>query len=300
MKTPILPPYPSLLVAIAGLAIALPARATPVLDLRFDDPEMHLAGMENSTKMPPGLSKPKATLASGSGGRATLQILTKLPEKAVTAQGFTTITEPAPGVRVRFDAASECSELGIGVIPEDAGKLLSIKGSNYVFRGAVDFFLRVASDGAIPKFGFWGWVGPISIPLSIQKLEDGLSAKVATTEKLLVIPGETDPRKVLSSKAETPISFEPGEVMHVALVFDTDDEGMTTVKIYLQKGTGPMQVDSGTLNAMVGPFSVSASGAPEPKARFSLKLSQMEASQSMDVFRFRIFGNAPDVFPGLE
>jgi hypothetical protein len=195
---------------------------------------------------------------------------------------------------------SECSELGVGILPEGMETIVSTRDSHYVFRGALDFFLRVKSEGEVSKFALWGWVGPLNLVTTISKPEDGLFVKAATNEALLRTPDRPELQRSLGSKVEAPIPFELGDVMHVALVFETDEEGMTTIGIHLQKGTGPMEVNSGTLNAVIGPFLVPASAPSDPKARFSLKLSREEASQSLDVYRFRIFGQPPAVFPGLE
>lgn len=290
------------LVAAAVLALASPAPAVEaLLDLRFDDPEKLLVDMENTTRLSAGFAAPKATLASGTGGRATLQIITKNDKKAVDAQGFSAINSPAPGMRIRLDATSACEELGLTIHADESWDIATKKDTHHAFNGGMDFFIRMTSDGASgPGFTLWNWIGPLTLTLRVPKPEDGVMVRASVAEGALKIPEESEARKSVSANSETPISFAPGEIMHVALVFHTNDEGMTTIRAHLQQGTGAMEANDTTLNATVGPFLLPTAAPSEAKARFSFKLSNKGEAQSLDIFRFRVFNEAPEVFPGLE
>ena len=100
----------------------------------------------------------------------------------------------------------------------------------------------------------------------------------------------------------TPI--ESDAVYHLALSFETSDEGIVTVRVFLKAGNGAINTKEDIDLVSKGSFSVITDDAEKTlrKSEFSIgagaRTSQPKAI--IDLAAFRIFKPAPAIFPDIS
>lgn len=291
--------------------LALSARAEIVLDLVFDDP----AGLIKTK--PEGISQfghevagGAATLASGTGGRAVVQAVEGPPaERRPGEARLQVLTEPTMGtsafIRSWLTQNSVTRNIGLGVAPNDIASSLSgfvtYKEGRALIDGAFDFFVRFNAEGmSQPKFGIWGKAGALGFNLNIVPTEQKAALKIFTSKKSLDADGTGTPQKAgIEVRSETQVFFETDAIYHVAVSWQTNPEGLITMTVSMQQGTGPMNAEETTV-AAIRNFAIIGEEDRAMPDKITLNLGRSAQIQTMDLAAFRIFRPAPTVFPGID
>lgn len=276
--------------------------AEPVLDLRLNDP----AGLITSkgvAAITPAMTGATATIASGNGGRIhpTLE-----PATGATPPTFKELNDASLGAFLQMTqpAGSSAKNIGVAVLPTSGATSLSAiyKGNN-VFDGGFDFFFRLQKDSTegLPRLVFHSRLGPFEIGLKASPKQDGIELTFLTKDSILErVDSKGGPKVVVYGKIANPVPLESGELYHLAVLFKTASDGVTTIEVFLEKGVGDIHPESTTgLNASVD-FKITKPAAEAPTVgRSTLTLGAQEFSQTLDLALFRIYAPAPNVFPGL-
>jgi len=305
----------SLVIGLAAWALCLPGglRAEAVLSLVLDDPSGLIKSRpEGIAKVTAEFSPSKATIASGTGGRALPQIAPG-PASEQAGNGdeakLQVLAEPAMGTPAFFRATlkpdSVTRSVGLGILPAAVGNslsgLVSEQDGRTVIDGGFDLFFRVTVDGnSAPRLGIRTKAGPMGLNISTDPQGHALSYKVFTSGKEIDTDGDkTGDKAVLSGRTAGEVIIDSGTIYHLAVTFRTNPEGAVTIDICLAPGTGPLKVADSTVGTLAG-FWLAGSGAKAEAEKVAITLGQSQYAQSLDLAAFRIFKPAPTAFPGLD
>lgn len=295
------------------LLLLLPAvlfAAEPAIEQIFDDPKQ-LVPKEGTND----LSRVgKENVASGNGARTRLILnLAKNTEAGGTGKPpIQFVAEPAFGSRPVFRSQilpdGGIRSAGLVVMPDarDGGltQLTKFGDGSSTLSGGFDFFFRLAADRQDVASGFslWVWSGLLGVNLVPSRDNKVLLLGVFAPEKVLSVPDKANEKiSRVFGKRFGEVEWTNGQVYHAAVLFTSSGEDIS-VKLFLQEGTGPIDVAAGNaLHAEIEGLRIaSAERLEDDGDKFAFELSRTDFAQTFDLARFRLFTSPPAVFPGLS
>lgn len=284
--------------------------AEPAITQVFDDPRKLAppAGVENLD----GMGTENIASGTGAKSRLLLRVANELDAGSTAKPPIQFVSEPAFGkgrfFRGHIDPASGLRSVGVIVMPDssDGGltQLTKFGDGSSTLSGGFDFFFRIAKDwqDAPAGFSLWSWSGLVGLTLIPSRENQALILGVFAPDKVLTT-AEKASEKVsrVFGKRLGEVDLANGQVYHAAVLFTTEG-GEVSIKLFLQEGTGPIDVAAGdSLHAEIEGLRIESAERLEDDAdKFAFELTRADFSQTFDLAQFRLFATPPDVFPGLN
>ena len=283
------------------------ARGEMLMHLVFDDPQALLSSHPDGLHHLAGaFASSKATIASGSGGRALPQITAgPASEPAATTPEVTFQTASAPALgagpffRASLQGGSTTRQAGVGIFPEASASLATLvtrEGGFVRASGGWDFLFRVSSPADYPKMNVMTKLGPLGIQAGLDPKDGRLILRLSTPGRSLDTNGDrSGDRNVLEKRSEG--SVENGGIYHGALVVHTADDNALTVAFFVTEGPGPLDPAT-ALSASVEGVWVLDEPQKDNAEKIVITLGRNETGlQTLDLAAFRIFHPVPPRFP---
>ncbi len=304
----------------------------PVLDLTFDDPDVVLGAYSEGASRTEYQADPKLErlpVSSGSGGEAFLREDTSNwdAETVLPPRIFQVVTDPVvwakPFVRLtshrlqREDDESPGTGGRLEIVPEGqetsfAG-FAEVKDGKIFLNGAFDVFFRYEEKRAVasvPVPHLISLIGDGRLRMFVESDSEGLMAARILAEKAhedddnvvfdTDLDGEADEARAETTLVNAvPIGTDP---YHLAVTFQTDDEGTVTVRVYVKQGSGEIHTESEDNLASEGRFRIlSKDEGLKFTEKFKLGPQSRQRADEivLDLAAFRIFDTTPKVFPAL-
>ena len=198
--------------------------------------------------------------------------------------------------------------MGVVVVPDNSEggltRLTTFGDGSSTLSGGFDFFFRISKDwqDAPAGFSLWSWSGLVGLTLIPSRDNRALILGVFVPDKVLSAADNASEKvSRVFGKRLGEVDLSNGQVYHAAVLF-TSEGGEVSIKLFLQEGTGPIDVASGdSLHAEIEGLRIESAERLEDDAdKFAFELTRAEFSQTFDLAQFRLFTTPPDVFPGLN
>jgi hypothetical protein len=281
-----------------------------VVDQVFDDPRKLVPSEGVSSLVNIG----NENVASGSGAKTRLILSLAKDGSSGSANkpAIQFISDPAFGpqqfFRSQIDPDGGIRSAGLVVVPEDREggltHLTKAEGGRSAISGAFDFFFRANKEGQDAPAGFslWTWSGLLGVTLIPSRDGKALLLGAFAPEKVLATAAKADEKvSRVTGRRLSEVEVANGEIYHAAVLI-TSEGGEVSLKLFLQEGTGPIDVASGAaLHGEIEGLRIESAERLEDDAdKFAFALNRADFAQTFDLARFRLFAIPPKAFPGLH
>ena len=299
--------FQRLLQVIFFLFLIVRSHADPILSLIFDDPNRTAITVHDTE------------VASGTGGKAQLEVegVQGSDWTEGSAQIFQVIEDSVMGTRAFIRLVNDKQVEGGGMfritpdgIENSLASLSQIENGKHLFNGALDMFFRYNEDlpsqqELVPNLLFIGRSGGLKL---IVESDAGTIAAILEDEKGETV-FDTDLDGVAdATRAKTTfvkgVPIDPEVVYHLAVSFETTDDGVVTVKVFFKTGHGAINAKGDEDLVSQGSFSVISEDPEKALQNGSIVIGAHSRSSPakviLDLAAFRIFKPAPAVFPDIS
>lgn len=294
--------------------------ATPILSVVFDDPNQLLSAFPEGISITDVRNQSEIgdkSVASGAGGSAKLEIgggdweegsgeppksfvLLANPDEGVTSalrvNGNKTVSGTSGVIRVKPEAA-ETSMAAIS----------SFKDGKIFLNGGIDLFFRYSEEPPpvdLVPFIFSSQ-GP-GLHFVIHAHDQSIIAFLNDSEGQQIfdtdLDGAGDVERVDTAKVNS-VQLDPEKFQHLAVWFQTTDDGTVTMKVFFKAGTGSINTGEDTDLVSTATFRVLTDQATKLLEHGSLAIAANSRANPEtihnDVAAFRLFAPAPAIFPNL-
>jgi hypothetical protein len=285
--------------------LTMASRAEPVLSLIFNDPAGQAADVRD------------VSVASGTGGEARVRLEeSDWVDPAQAQKSFQIVHDSAMGTNAFLRLIRDKENPGTrGVRITPVGPEASLAAiSRYadgkvIFNGGLDMFFRYSEELPSQQELFPNLlsIGGDRLRLIVEA-DSGTVIAVIGDEKRTTsfdtdLDGTADAHRVSTSFVKAaPIDAEAP--YHLALAFETADNGVTTLKVFLKPGTGAIDTKQDEDLVSKVSFSVITQDPETLLEGGSFSIGAMSrtspAKTILDLAAFRIFVPSPAVFPDIS
>ena len=279
--------------------------ADPILSLTFDDP--------NGT----ALTVPDAEIASGAGGKAQLRLEKSDWTEGSTQKIFQVIADSAMGtksfLRLVDDKQQVPGTRGFIITPSgidtSLAALARIENGKFVINGAFDMFFRYneeipSQQALVPNLVS---IGGIGLRLIVESDAETIVANLVDEKDETIfdtdLDGATDATRVKTSFVKT-APIDPEVVYHLAVSFETTEDGVVTLKVFLKAGHGAINSKEDEDLVSQASFSVINEDSEKTLQNGSFSIGANSRSSPakviLDLAGFRIFKPTPAIFPDIS
>jgi hypothetical protein len=293
---------------------------SPILSVVFDDPNqlfasfsegISLADMQNNSDLR------DKEIATGTGGTAKLEIGGGDRDEGSgdPPKAFAWLSNPDEGIksalRVNGNKTVSGTSGAIRIKPEAEGNSMAaisqFKDGAIFLNGGIDMFFRYSEEPApldLAPFIFSSQ-GP-GLHFAIHAADGSVIAFLNDPEGQQVfdtdLDGAADAERVDTVKVNS-AQFNPEKFQHLAIWFQTADDGTVTMKIFFKMGAGSINTAEEVDLVSSTSFRILTDQASKLLQHESLAIAaNSRGNPEMihdDVAAFRLFAPAPAVFPGL-
>lgn len=292
--------FHALLKVIAFFFLIGRLHADPILSLTLDDP--------NGT----ALTIRDAEVASGTGG--TVQL--RLEKSDETQTCFEVIKDSAMGekpfLRIIDDKQIPGSR-GFVIMPSGIDTSLAaisqIENGKIVFNGGLDMFFRYneetpSQQELVPNLLYIGGTG---LRLIVESDSGSIAATLADEKDETVfdtdLDGTADATSVKTSFVKA-APIDPEAVYHLAVSFETTNDGVVTLKVFLKMGNGAINSKEDEDLVSKASFKLISEDPDKTLQSSSFPIGANSRSGPakviLDLAAFRIFRPAPAIFPDIS
>jgi hypothetical protein len=293
--------------------------ASPILSMVFDDPNQLFA------TYPDGISLfdvrndsaiQEKTVATGTGGSGKIEISGEWEEGAgEPPKTFALLSSPDEGVKSALRITADKTVPGISAVirikpqteESSMAAISTFKDGKVFLNGGIDLFLRYSeepppsdlvpfifsSQGAGLHFGIQAHDQSI-----VAFLNDSEGQQVFDTD----LDGAGDAERVDTIKVN-PAQLDPQKFQHLAIWFQTADDGTVTVKVFFKTGPGPINTAEDVDIVSATSFRIITDQPGKLLEHGSLTIGANSRGYpeiiQNDIAAFRLFAPAPAVFPSL-
>jgi hypothetical protein len=293
---------------------------SPILSVVFDDPNqlfasfsegISLADMQNNSDLR------DKEIATGTGGTAKLEIGGGDRDEGSgdPPKAFAWLSNPDEGIksalRVNGNKTVSGTSGAIRIKPAAEGNSMAaisqFKDGKIFLNGGIDMFFRYSEEPApldLAPFIFSSQ-GP-GLHFAIHAADGSVIAFLNDPEGQQVfdtdLDGAADAERVDTVKVNS-AQFNPEKFQHLAIWFQTADDGTVTMKIFFKMGAGSINTAEEVDLVSSTSFRILTDQASKLLQHESLAIAaNSRGNPEMihdDVAAFRLFAPAPAVFPGL-
>jgi hypothetical protein len=314
--------FRSLLKIGAFLLMATRSYGDAILSLTFDDPNGVLAAYPEGISLADTRNMPsigESIVASGIGGSGKVKVeagewvddggeppksVQLIEDSAMGTRAFVRLfrNKQVPGMRgdaIIIPSGTESSLASLSLL--ENGKV--------VLNGGLDMFFRYneenpSQEELVPNLFSAGGdgiglivesdSGSIAVSLNDSKGETSFDSD---------LDGSADATGVKTSSVRA-APIDPEAPYHLAISFQTADNGVVTVKVFLRPGDGAIDTSEDTDLVAKGEFSIIASDSEKSlkKGEFTIGADSRSSPEQavLDLAAFRIFKPAPKIFPDIS
>ena len=297
-----------------------PSVPSPILSVVFDDPHqlfpafpegIAVADMQSNSDLH------DKDVATGLGGAARLDIGGGDREEGSSdsPKAFVLLSNPDEGVksalRVNGNRTAPGTSGLIRITPEavesSMAALSSFRDGKIFLDGGLDIFFRYSEDPApleLKPFLFSSQ-GP-GLHFVIHAHEESVIAFLNDSQGQQVfdtdLDGTADAERVDTTKTNS-VQFDAEKFQHLAVWFQTAEDGTVTMKVFFKSGVGPIETadDSDLVSSASFRIITAESSKLLEHGRLTIGANSREnpTTAQADVAAFRLFAPAPPVFPNL-
>lgn len=297
-----------------------PTAGSAILSVVFDDPQQLFAAFPDGVsraEMQDNTDLHDKHVATGTGGSAKLELGggdwaegSGEPPKA-----FVLLTNPDEGVKsaLRINGNKTIpGTSGIVRIKPDAAEtsmaaISTFKDGKIFLNGGIDIFFRYSEEPPpvdLVPFLFSSQ-GP-GLHFGIHAHEQSFTAFLNDSEGTQIfdkdLDGTPDTERVDTEKTNT-AQLDPEKFQHLAVWFQTADDGTITMKVFFKAGTGSINTAEDTDLVSATSFRIITDNPAKLLEHGSLAIAANSRANPEvihnDVAAFRLFAPTPAVFPSL-
>lgn len=297
-----------------------PSGASPILSVVFDDPNqlfasfsegISLADMQNNSDLQ------SKEVATGTGGTAKLEIGGGDRDEGGgdPPKAFAWLSNPDEGInsalRVNGNKTISGTSGVVRIKPEAEGNAMAaisqFKDGKIFLNGGLDMFFRYSEEPAPLELApfIFSSQGP-GLHFAIHAADGSVIAFLNDSEGQQVfdtdVDGAADADRVDTAKVN-PVQFDPEKFQHLAIWFQTTDDGTVTMKVFSKVGAGPIDTAEDVDLVSSTSFRILTDQSSKLLQHESLAIAANSRSNPElihnDVAAFRLFAPAPAIFPGL-
>ena len=296
------------------------AATGPILSVVFDDPNqlfldhpdgLSLLDFRNSSDIE------SENVATGVGGLVHIQVNSgdgQWSEDGDPPKAFALLSKPDEGVNSALRIVGNKGVPGtsgvVRIVPQGAetsmGAMSSFNEGKIFLNGGIDLFFRYSEEPPsmdLMPFIFSSQGGLHFVIHADQKsviaiLNDPQERQIFDTD----LDGSADAARVESALVNQ-ILLDPERFQHLAIWFQTAEDGTITMKVFCKAGAGPINTAEDTDLVSKGTFRIITDDTTALFEQGSLAIGPNSRNfpdiVHTDIAAFRIFAPAPDVFPDL-
>ncbi len=294
--------------------------AAPILSVVFDDPNhLFLEHPEGMSRLDFSNNSEIETkeVATGVGGAAHIKVNDgdgEWAESQDPPKSFVLLSNPDEGVNSALRIVGNKSVPGtsgiLRIVPQgietSMAAISSSKDGKIILNGGIDIFLRYSEEPSsldLMPFIFSSQGGLHFVVHADQKsviamLYDQEERSIFDTD----LDGSADAAKVESSLVNQ-AEFDPEKFQHLAIWFQTAEDGTVTMKVFSKVGSGSINTAEDTDLVSKATFRIITDDTAALFEQGSLAIRPNSRSfpdvVRTDLAAFRIFAPAPTVFPNL-
>jgi hypothetical protein len=297
-----------------------PSGASPILSVIFDDPNQLFAsfseGISGADRQNNSDLQSKE-VATGTGGTAKMEIGggDRNEGNGEPPKAFAWLANPDEGIKSALRVNGNKTVSGTsGVIrikPEAEGNSMAaisqFKDGKIFLNGGIDMFFRYSEEPAPLELApfIFSSQGP-GLHFAIHAADGSVIAFLNDSEGQQVfdtdLDGTADAERVDTAKVNS-AAFDPEKFQHLAIWFQTTDDGTVTMKVFFKVGGGPINTAEDVDLVSSTSFRILTDQSSKLLQHDSLAIAANSRSNPEvihnDVAAFRLFAPAPAVFPGL-
>ena len=293
--------------------------ATPILSVVFDDPNQLFSAHAEGISFTDVRNSPEIVdkdVATGIGGSAKIEISGGSEEGAEEpTKSLVLLSHPSEGVKAALRLTANKTVPGPSAIirikpesPETSlGAISSFKDGKVFLNGGFDMFFRYSEEPPpvdLVPFIFSSQ-GP-GLHFVIHEHDQTIIAFLNDSEGKDIfdsdLDGTVDAQRVDTIKVN-PVQLDPEKFHHLAVWFQTADDGTVTMKVFFKPGAGSINTAEDVDLVSAASFRIITDQAAKLLEQGSLAIGANSRANPdfihNDVAAFRIFSPTPAVFPGL-
>jgi hypothetical protein len=295
------------------------AVASPILSVVFDDPNQLFSAYPDGISLldvrnDSGIQE--KTVATGMGGSGKIEIRGESEEGAgEPPKTFVLLSSPDEGIKSALRITADKTVPGISAVirikPEteetSMASISTFKDGKIFLNGGIDFFLRYSEEpppSDLVPFVFSSQ-GP-GLHFGIHAHDQSIVAFLNDSEGQQVfdtdLDGAGDAERVDTIKVNS-AQLDPQKFQHLAIWFQTAEDGTVTMKVFFKGGPGPINTAEDVdllstasfriITDQPGKLLESGSVAIGANSRANPEIIQN------DIAAFRLFAPTPAIFPSL-
>ena len=297
-----------------------PSGASPILSVVFDDPNqlfasfsdgISLADMQNNSDLQ------SKEVATGAGGTAKLEVGggDRDDGSGEPPKAFGWLSNPDEGInsalRVNGNKTVSGTSGVVRIKPEAEGNSMAaisqFKDGKIFLNGGLDMFFRYSEEPAPLELApfIFSSQGP-GLHFAIHAADGSIIAFLNDSEGQQVfdndLDGAADADRVDTAKVNS-AQFDSEKFQHLAIWFQTADDGTVTMKVFFKIGADPINTAEDVDLVSSTSFRILTDQSSKLLQHESLAIAANSRSNPEvihnDVAAFRLFAPAPATFPGL-
>jgi len=294
--------------------------ASPILSVIFDDPNGLFTSYSEGISRSDAQNNPeiqKQEIATGVGASAKVEIGDgdwgeggEEPPKS-----FSLLSKPAEGIksalRLNGNKLVPGTSGSVRIIPQGVetsmASLSSFKNGKVFLNGGIDMFLRYSEEPPSANLmpGIFGSQG-LGLHFLVEAHEGSVIARLDDEKGELIfdtdLDGAADAVRV-DTTFVNPAEFDPEKFQHLAVWFQTGEDGTVTLKVFFKVGAASINTGEDADLASMATFRVITQDSTKLFENGSLVFGANSRNQPEvvhnDIAAFRLFTPAPAVFPDL-